>query len=73
MTLMSDNRPILGNRFGCTRIIAIFLMTVPLIGSETTVLGQNVTVPNIVNETIVDDYEYYGQPIYYDEDNDNSD
>ena len=73
MTLMSDNRPSLGNQFGCTYIIAIFLMTVPLIGSETSVLGQNVTVPNIVNETIVDDYEYYGQPIYYDEDNDNSD
>ena len=48
-------------------------MTVPLIGSETTVLGQNATVPNIVNETIVDDCDYYGQPIYYDEDNDNSD
>lgn len=44
-----------------------------MLGLETSVLGQNATVPNVVNETIVDDYDYYGQPIYYDEDNDNSD
>jgi hypothetical protein len=70
---MSDKRSILGNRFGVTGILAIFLLTVPMLGSETSVLGQNATVPNVVNETIVDDYDYYGQPIYYDEDNDNSD
>jgi len=70
---MSDKRSILGNRFGVTCILAIFLLTVPMLGSETSVLGQNATVPNVVNETIVDDYDYYGQPIYYDEDNDNSD
>ena len=80
---MSDKRSILGNRFGVSCIVAIFLVTVPMLGletsvlgqnaTETSVLGQNATVPNVVNETIVDDYDYYGQPIYYDEDNDNSD
>lgn len=71
--MKSDKRSILGNRFGVTCIVAIFLVTVPMLGLETSVLGQNSTVPNVVNETIVDDYDYYGQPIYNDEDNDNSD
>lgn len=69
---MSDIRSILGNRFEFTYIVVIFLITVPILVSET-VLGQNTTVSNNVNKTIVDDYDYYGQPIYYDEDNDNSD
>jgi hypothetical protein len=70
--VMSDKRSILGNQFEFTRIAVIFLITVPILVSET-VLGQNTTVSNNVNKTIVDDYDYYGQPIYYDEDNDNSD
>ncbi|WP_458721034.1 hypothetical protein [Candidatus Nitrosocosmicus sp. R] len=70
---MNDKRSILGNQFGFTSIAVIFLVTVPMLGTSTRVLGQNTTVPNIVNKTIVDDYDYYGLPIYYDEDNDNSD
>ena len=73
MTVINDKRSILGNQFGFTRIAVIFLITVPMLGSETSVLGQNTTVPNILNETIVDDYDYYGQPIYYDKDNYKSD
>ncbi len=69
---MSDIRSILGNRFEFTYIAVIFLIKVPMLVSET-VLGQNTTVSNNVNKTIVDDYDYYGQPIYYDEDNDDSD
>ena len=73
MTVMNDKRSILGNRFGFPCIVAIFIFTVPIIGSAASVLGQNATTPTVVNETVVDDYDYYGQPIYYDEDNDNSD
>jgi hypothetical protein len=74
MTGMSDKRSILGNRFGFTCIVAIFILTVTILGSTTTVFGQNATTtPTVVNETVVDDYDYNGQPIYYDEDNDNSD
>jgi hypothetical protein len=70
MTVVSDKRSILGNRFLFTCIVAIFLVTVTLLGSSRSVLGQNATVPNVVNETVVDDYDYYGQPIYYNEDSD---
>src|SRR3989337_1897187 len=70
MTVVSDKIPILGNRFLFIRIVAIFLVTVTLLGSLTSVLGQNATVPNVVNETVVDNYDYYAQPIYYNEDSD---
>ena len=68
---MSNKRSILGNRFEFTGIVEIFLATVLFLGSGASVSGQNATVPNNVNETIIDDYDNYGQPIYYNEDNGN--
>jgi uncharacterized membrane protein YgcG len=67
---INDIKSVLGKRFVCKYIVAIFLVTISLIGSGTYVLGQNTTITNAVNETVVDDYDYYGQPIYYTEDDD---
>jgi hypothetical protein len=63
MTVMSDNVSILGSQFGFTCIVANFLVTVLFLGSYTSMVGKNSIVLNIIYDTIIDDYDYYGQTI----------
>ena len=71
--IMIEKEFVLDKRLVFVYIVTIILVTVPLVGSGTSAFGQNSTIPNVVNETVIDDYDYYGQPIYYYEDDDTDD